>query len=92
MCCLGHFIPGYVRMAAEFGYDCIWLDAEHRNFSEHEVQTLLAFFHRFDIDCMLRPPTLEKTRLYRYLEDGASGLMISGSEPRSTTTLRFPRL
>src|SRR5262249_9482104 len=26
--------------------------------------------------CMLRAPTLEKTKLYRYLEDGATGLMI----------------
>jgi 2-keto-3-deoxy-L-rhamnonate aldolase RhmA len=25
---------------------------------------------------MVRPPTLERTRLYRYLEDGAAGLMI----------------
>jgi 4-hydroxy-2-oxoheptanedioate aldolase len=25
---------------------------------------------------VIRPPTLERTRLYRYLEDGASGLMI----------------
>ena len=41
-----------------------------------EVQALLAYFHLFDIDCLLRPPTLEKTGLYRYLEEGASGLMI----------------
>lgn len=76
ICSLGHFIPAYIRIAASVGYDCIWLDAEHRNFSEREIQTLLAYFHHFDIDCMLRPPTLEKTRLYRYLEDGATGLMI----------------
>jgi 2-keto-3-deoxy-L-rhamnonate aldolase RhmA len=44
--------------------------------TDHEVQALLAFFHLFDIDCLLRAPTLEKTRLYRYLEDGATGLMI----------------
>ena len=44
--------------------------------SDREVQTLLAYFHLCDIDCMLRAPTLEKTRLYRYLEDGATGLMI----------------
>ena len=44
--------------------------------SDREVQALLAYFHLFDIDCMLRAPTLEKTRLYRYLEDGAAGLMI----------------
>lgn len=76
MCALGHFIPAYIRHAAHFGYDCIWLDLEHRAMNDREVQTLLAYFHLFDIDCMLRPPTLEKTRLYRYLEDGATGLMI----------------
>ncbi len=69
-------MPSYVRMAASFGFDCIWLDAEHRTFSDRELQAMLAFFHQFDIDCMLRPQTLEKTRLYRYLEDGATGLMI----------------
>jgi 2-keto-3-deoxy-L-rhamnonate aldolase RhmA len=41
-----------------------------------EIQTLLAFFHQFDLDCLLRPPTREKGQLYRYLEDGATGLMI----------------
>lgn len=76
MCCLGHFIPAYIRHASHFGFDCIWLDLEHRTFTDREVQTLLAYFHQFDIDCMLRAPTLEKTRLYRYLEDGATGLMI----------------
>jgi len=76
MCSLGHFIPAYIRHAAEFGYDCIWLDTEHRAMNDREVQALLAYFHLFDIDCMLRCATLGKTRLYRYLEDGATGLMI----------------
>ena len=76
MCVLGHYMPAYVRHAAHFGYDCIWLDLEHRLIGEREVQALLAVFHLADIDCMLRAPTLEKTRLYRYLEDGATGLMI----------------
>jgi 4-hydroxy-2-oxoheptanedioate aldolase len=76
MCALGHFIPAYVRHAAHFGFDCIWLDLEHRLISEREVQSLLAFAHLSDIDIMVRSPTLEKTGLYRYLEDGAAGLMI----------------
>ena len=75
-CCLGHFVPSFICQAAHFGFDAIWLDLEHRCFSEREVQSLLAYFHQYDIDCMLRPPTLEFTRLYRYLEDGATGLMI----------------
>lgn len=97
ICALGHFIPAYVRMAAEYGFDAIWFDGEHRCFSEREVQTMLAYFHAFDIDCMLRAPTLEKTRLYRYLEDGATGLMIPHvSTPEKAKMLadsvRFPPL
>ena len=76
MCCLGHYIPAFVKHAAHFGYDCIWLDLEHRNFSSREVEALLVHSHLHDIDIMLRAPTLEKTQLYRYLEDGATGLMI----------------
>ena len=76
ICSLGHVIPSYIRHAAHYGFDCIWLDLEHRVMDYREIQSLLAFFHLFDIDCMLRPPTLEKSRLYRFLEDGATGLMI----------------
>jgi 4-hydroxy-2-oxoheptanedioate aldolase len=76
MCCLGHYMPFFVKQAAHFGFDCIWLDLEHRNFSDRDVQALLAYSHLHDIDIMVRPATLEKTRLYRYLEDGATGLMI----------------
>lgn len=74
--CLGHFIPAYVRHAAAANFDCIWLDLEHRCWEPREVQSILAFFHYFDIDCLLRCPTREHAQLYRYLEDGAAGLMI----------------
>ncbi|MFO0946724.1 MAG: aldolase/citrate lyase family protein [Planctomycetota bacterium] len=76
MCNLGHFMPAFIKHAAHAGYDVIWLDLEHRAMQVREVQALLAYFHLYDIDCMLRAPTLERTGLYRYLEDGATGLMI----------------
>jgi 4-hydroxy-2-oxoheptanedioate aldolase len=76
MCALGHYIPAYIRHAAHAGFDCIWLDNEHRDMSSQQVATLLTMSHLHDIDIMVRAPTLEKTRLYRYLEDGAAGLMI----------------
>lgn len=75
-CVLGHYIPAFVFHAARAGYDCIWLDLEHRALTIHEVEALLLASHKHDIDIMLRPPTLEKTGLYRYLEDGAAGLLI----------------
>lgn len=97
LCALGHFLPHFVRHASLLDYDCIWLDLEHRAMSTREVQGLMAFFHLYDIDCMLRPPTREKARLYRYLEDGATGLMIphvsTAEEARSLVqSVKFPPL
>ena len=76
ICSMGHVLPFYVRHAAHHNFDGIWLDLEHRNMDEREVQHLLALGHLFDIDMMVRPPTTMRTRLYRYLEDGATGFMI----------------
>jgi 4-hydroxy-2-oxoheptanedioate aldolase len=76
VCSLGHFLPFFIRHASHFGFDGIWLDLEHRTMTGREAQALLAQCHFNDIDCMVRPPTLERTGLYRYLEDGATGFMI----------------
>ena len=75
ICGLGHFLPFFIRHAAHFKYDGIWLDLEHRAMTDREVQALLAYCHLSDIDCMVRPATTERSRLYRYLEDGAAGFM-----------------
>src|SRR6056297_3602860 len=96
-CVLGHYIPAYVCHAARAGFDCLWLDLEHRSLSTREVEALLVCSHLYDIDIMLRPPTLEKTRLYRYLEDGAAGLLIPHvSTPEKAALLvdavKFPPL
>jgi 4-hydroxy-2-oxoheptanedioate aldolase len=76
ICNLGHYIPSYVAHAARAGYDCIWIDMEHRVWDPREIQALLMQCHLHDIDGLVRPPTREKAQLYRYLEDGATGLMI----------------
>lgn len=74
--CLGHYMPYVPSQVARFGYDGIWVDAEHRAFDPLLAQALIAFHHIADVDCVWRAVTLEKTGLYRLLEDGASGLMI----------------
>ncbi len=76
VCAMGHYLPFFIRRAAHLQYDGIWLDLEHRAMDPREVQAVLALCHYNDIDCMVRTPTLDRTPLYRYLEDGASGLMI----------------
>ena len=76
VCGMGHYLPFYIRYAAHFRFDVIWLDLEHRAMSQREVQSILAMCQQHDIDCMVRAPTQGRTRLYRYLEDGATGFMI----------------
>jgi 4-hydroxy-2-oxoheptanedioate aldolase len=72
----GHFLPFFVRYAARYGYDGIWLDLEHRTMNDREVQAIIAACYYNDIDCMVRPPTVGRTHLYHYLEDGAAGFMM----------------
>lgn len=76
VCQLGHYIPGFVRHAARKGYDCLWIDLEHRAMQDYQVQSLMAHARLYDLDVLLRPPTLEKTGMCRFLEDGATGLII----------------
>ncbi|MGE0755374.1 MAG: HpcH/HpaI aldolase/citrate lyase family protein [Pirellulaceae bacterium] len=75
-CSLGHVLPYFVCHAARSGFDCIWLDMEHRAWDRREIQALLTHFRLYDIDCMLRVSTRERAELYRFLEDGATGLMM----------------
>lgn len=76
VCSIGGFLRYFPRLAAEFRYDGIWVDAEHRVWEPAEIAAMLALHHLADIDCLWRPATIEKTGLYRLLEDGAAGLMI----------------
>jgi 4-hydroxy-2-oxoheptanedioate aldolase len=97
ICSLGHYLPFYVRYAAHHGFDGIWLDLEHRAMEQREVQSLLAFCRMFDIDCMVRPASVERNRLYRYLEDGATGFLVPFTSDVATAqklveSAKFPPL
>ena len=88
VCSLGHYLPFYIRYAANCRFDGIWLDLEHRAMDAREVQAIIMMCYHNDIDCMVRPPTLERTKLYRYLEDGASGFLVPlVSEPQMASDL-----
>jgi 4-hydroxy-2-oxoheptanedioate aldolase len=76
ICALGNYLPFYVRHAAVNNCDAIWIDLEHSTMSSREVQTLLALCHASDIDGLVRPGTAARSNMYRYLENGAAGLMI----------------
>ena len=72
---MGHVLPFFIRYSAHHKFDGIWLDMEHRAMTEREAQYLIELCHYNDIDCMVRPSTREHSKLYRYLEDGATGFL-----------------
>jgi len=76
VCCLGANLPYYPQMAAHYGYDAVWVDGEHRVWDMRELAAFIVRHHLADIDCLYRPPTVEKTGLSRLLEDGVTALMI----------------
>jgi 4-hydroxy-2-oxoheptanedioate aldolase len=95
ICNIGHYLPYAPMQAALAKYDGVWIDGEHRAWDHRETQAMIAFHHLADIDCLWRPPTLEKTGLYRLLEDGAAGVIIPHvSTPEKAAAIveatRFP--
>lgn len=76
ICCLYHPANMFPTHAAEAGYDGIWLDCEHNTWDMRELQRLLALHKMADIDCIVRPSTLEKIKLYNLLENGATGVLV----------------
>ena len=76
ICAMGSHIPYFPHMAAHFGFDAVWVCAEHRAWEPRETAALLAQHHLADVDCLWRPPTIERAPISRLLEDGASALMI----------------
>ena len=76
VCSTGVATTYYPAMAAHFGYDAVWVDAEHRAWDATQVREMILRHHHADIDCVFRPSSTERAALSRYLEDGASALMI----------------
>lgn len=76
ICSTGTAAIYYPALAAHFGYDGVWVDAEHRAWDATQVREMILRHHHADIDCIFRPSTTERAGLSRYLEDGAAGLMI----------------
>lgn len=76
VCSTGSPLIYMPAMAAHYGYDAVWVDSEHRAWDPLQVREMLLRHHHADIDCVFRPYNIERASLSRYLEDGASALMI----------------
>jgi 4-hydroxy-2-oxoheptanedioate aldolase len=75
-CVTGSPLAYLPAMAAHHGYDAVWVDAEHRAWDPLQVREMFLRAHHAGIDCVFRPSNNDRTALSRYLEDGATALLI----------------
>lgn len=69
--------PLTVEMAGRAGIDGVWIDMEHRPFTQREVSHMIAGARLGDIDAMVRIRKGEGyTSFFRPLEDGAAGILV----------------
>jgi len=78
--------PLGVEIAGKAGIDGVWIDMEHRPFSQREVAEMIAGARLGDTDAMVRIRKGEGyTSFFRPLEDGAAGIMVPHVASRAET-------
>lgn len=64
------------EIAGTIGFDCLWIDMEHRPIDYQDVFQLIQGARAVDTDCVVRIRKDCDANYFRILEDGASGIMI----------------
>ena len=73
---IGSAYAPFVGIAALAGYDCIWLDAEHKANSEEQLRECILTATCCDCDTVVRIRKRGYLDHFRPLEDGATGIMV----------------
>lgn len=64
------------ELTGMIGFDCIWIDMEHRTFDYKDVFQLIQGARVANTDCVVRIRKESYADYFRVLEDGAAGIMI----------------
>ena len=64
------------ELAGLTGFDCLWIDMEHRPFDYDDVFHLVQGARAADTDCVVRIRKECEANYFRPLEDGAAGIMV----------------
>jgi len=64
------------ELAGYVGFDCLWLDMEHKPVSQMEIFNMITAARASGIDCLVRVRKQGYLDYFRALEDGAAGIMV----------------
>jgi len=65
-----------VEMVGRLGFDCVWIDMEHRDFTYADMAVMTLGARACDMDAMVRVRKDSYADFFRPLEEGAAGLMV----------------
>jgi len=68
--------PRVCDMAGIAGFDTVWIDTEHLPHSVRDIENFARSTRAYDMDCIVRVPYYNYSRLIRPLEAGATGLLV----------------
>lgn len=89
------YAPRLVEMLARSGADQIFLDAEHGPLSERDCEDMIRAADLFDVPCQVRVPVNQPHVILRYLDIGASNIMVPhvttrDDAERAVKAVRYP--
>ena len=64
------------ELAGHIGFDCLWIDMEHKPCSQDEVFHMIMGARAAGCDCVVRVRKQGYLDYFRALEDGAAGIMV----------------
>jgi 4-hydroxy-2-oxoheptanedioate aldolase len=73
---IGSAAAPFVGMAAQIGYDCVWIDQEHKAISDSMLRECIYASQIYDCDTVIRILKRSYADYFRPLEDGATGIMV----------------
>jgi len=76
-----------VEFAGRHGFDGVWLDMEHRNFSDSEMDLLILASRTADVDALVRIRKGSYTNFFRPMEAGAAAIMVPHIKTRAEAEL-----
>jgi 4-hydroxy-2-oxoheptanedioate aldolase len=76
-----------VEFAGRLGFDAVWIDMEHRNFSDAQMETLILASRVANVDALVRIRKGSYTNYFRPLEAGAAALMVPHIKNREEAEL-----
>jgi len=68
--------PCVTELAGSVGFDCLWVDMEHRAYDYNTVFGLIQGARAANTDCVIRVRKESYADYFRVLEDGAAGVMV----------------